>query len=250
VTVQASEPLLSTHVLDSVVRHTEERVRAIRTAKTRQNLDFAQARFAEAEQEMRAAEERLADFLDRNRNPESAMLSVERDRLERRVRFKRELYGQMQTQVAQAELELQRSEPVVTVIEAAAPPLQRSAPRRTLIVLLSLVGGVAVGVAVVFARTLFDSEPQDAEERAKLEEVRRVLRPVTRRYHALRARLPRLLSPSRTTAPDADAPDADAPDADAPDADAPDADAPDADAPDASTSARSSRAGSPQGSSS
>jgi uncharacterized protein involved in exopolysaccharide biosynthesis len=83
VTVQASEPLLSTHVLDSVVRHTEQRVRAIRTAKTRQNLDFAQARFTEAEQEMRAAEERLADFLDRNRNPESAMLSVERDRLER-----------------------------------------------------------------------------------------------------------------------------------------------------------------------
>jgi uncharacterized protein involved in exopolysaccharide biosynthesis len=192
--VEASDPVLAARLVDCLLDRLTERVRTIRTSKARQNLAFVRERFQEAERELRAAEERLAVFTDRNRNPELAQLRVEQDRLERRVRFKRDLYSEMQAQVTQAEIELQRSEPVVTVIEAPAPPLNRSAPRRKLIVMIAFLMGAALGVGLAFVRAFVETQEKYDEARAKMSEVRQALAPVLRRASALR-RHARRLSP-------------------------------------------------------
>jgi uncharacterized protein involved in exopolysaccharide biosynthesis len=134
-------------------------------------------RFDEVGQELRDAEEELATFVDRNSGIQSARLETERERLQRQVSFKSELYQQLQAQVTQARIELQRSEPVITIVEEPVPPMEPSAPQRALIVVLSLFLGVFLGVAMAFLAAFFFGQRGDQEEQEKLLEIRDRLTP-------------------------------------------------------------------------
>jgi hypothetical protein len=57
------------------------------------------------------------------------------------------------------------------------PPLERSAPSRTFIVLVSLIFGVTLGLGVVLVEALFTDVLEDRTERAKLEALQDALRP-------------------------------------------------------------------------
>jgi uncharacterized protein involved in exopolysaccharide biosynthesis len=178
VSVTAGEARLAAGLTESFLQHLTDRVSTIRTEKARRNLAFMEERFTEVGQELRTAEEELATFVDRNSGIQSARLETERERLQRQVSFKSELYQQLQAQVTQARIELQRSEPVITVVEEPVPPMERSAPKRTLIVVLSLILGGFLGVSAAFVSTFFDSTEDDAEGREKLEEIREKLVPM------------------------------------------------------------------------
>jgi uncharacterized protein involved in exopolysaccharide biosynthesis len=91
--------------------------------------------------------------------------------LQRQVSFKSELYQQLQAQVTQARIELQRSEPVITIVEEPVPPMNRSAPKRKLILLLSLILGGLFGLGGAFVKSFFENTGGDAVEQKKMEEI-------------------------------------------------------------------------------
>ncbi len=177
ISVTAGGPQLASDLAKSFLDHFATRVREIRTEKVRERLSFVEGRFEEAEQELEMAEESLAQFLERNQNPTTASLQFRRDRLRRQVSFKEQLYSELQSQLTQTRLDLQRRQPVVTVVEEPVPPTERSSPRRTFIVLLSLVIGSVFGVAGAFLRTFVDTANQDSEAHDKLEEIRSAVIP-------------------------------------------------------------------------
>ena len=177
VSVTAGEARLAAEILQSFLQHLTERVSAIRTEKARRNLAFMEERFTEVEQELRVAEEALATFADRNSGIQSARLETEQERLRRQVSFKSELYQQLQAQVTQARIELQRSEPVITVVEEPVPPIRRSSPQRSLIVVLSLLLGSFIGVGIAFLRALLVSQKEREEQQKKVTEIKELLIP-------------------------------------------------------------------------
>jgi uncharacterized protein involved in exopolysaccharide biosynthesis len=172
----ASGPRLAANLTNRFVRHLTDRVRELRTKKIQKRLNFVEQRFAQAEQELDQAENRLAQFLERNQNPTTARLQFQRDRLQRQVSFKEQLYSELQSRLTQTRLELQRRQPVVTVVEEAVPPIGRSSPKRTLIVLVSLVLGGMFGVVAAFLRAVFVDASREEDER-KLQEIKDALYP-------------------------------------------------------------------------
>jgi uncharacterized protein involved in exopolysaccharide biosynthesis len=172
ISVTAGGPQLAASLAESFLDHFATRVREVRTEKVRERLEFVEGRFKEAEQELETAEERLAQFLERNQNPTTATLRFRRDRLQRQVSFKEQLYSELQSQLTQTRLDLQRRQPVVTVVEEPVPPMNRSAPKRMLIVLLSLILGGFVGVGGTFVSAFFNNAEEDLEQKKKLREVR------------------------------------------------------------------------------
>lgn len=172
ISVTASGPVLASDLTKSFLDHFTTRVREIRTEKVGERLRFVERRFEEAEQELERAEDRLAQFLEQNQNPTTATLQFRRDRLQRQVSFKEQLYSELQSQFTQTRLDLQRRQPVVTVVEKPVPPVDRSAPRRTLIVVLCVFFGGFIGVAGAFLKSFFESTDRDAEEKKKVEAIR------------------------------------------------------------------------------
>jgi len=177
ISVTAGGPQLASDLAKSFLDHFATRVREIRTEKVRERLSFVEGRFEEAEQELEMAEESLAQFLERNQNPTTASLQFRRDRLRRQVSFKEQLYSELQSQLTQTRLDLQRRQPVVTVVEKPVPPMERSTPARTTIVLLCILLGGFAGIGFAFLRTFFKTQEDQPEERKKLEEVRQAFSP-------------------------------------------------------------------------
>jgi uncharacterized protein involved in exopolysaccharide biosynthesis len=175
ISVTAGGPVLASDLTKSFLDHFTTRVREIRTEKVRERLAFVEGRFEEAEQELETAEEQLAQFLERNQNPTTATLQFRQDRLRRQVTFKEQLYSELQSQLTQTRLDLQRRQPVVTVVEEPVPPMKRSSPQRTLVVLLNLILGGGIGIVGAFVRAFFNRVNE--EEKNKLEEVQESLLP-------------------------------------------------------------------------
>jgi len=200
--VTTASPELSAAVASSYLRHLEQRVRSIRTQKARKNLAFIEDRFSDVRGELREAEKQLAEFTDRNQNLNSARLRTERDRLQRQVQFKSDLFSEIQTQLTQAQIELQRVSPVVTVVQAPIPPLKPSAPSRGLIVVLSIMLGGLLGVGSAFLRSLYTVSPEDDADRSKVEELQEWTESfvILQRAQALWSRFT-----NRSTASDSDA---------------------------------------------
>ena len=172
ISVTTGGPQLAASFAKSFLGHFATRVREIRTEKVRERLAFVEGRYEEAEQKLEKAEERLAQFLERNQDPTAATLRFQRDRLQRQVSFKEQLYSELQSQLTQTRLDLQRRQPVVTVVERPVPPLQRSAPKRTLIVLISLLLGGFLSVGAVFFRWFLQGQAETSEEKEKFKEIR------------------------------------------------------------------------------
>lgn len=175
--VRMGDPVLASNMVESFIEALRRRVRVLRTKKKRQNLEFVKQRFAEAKKELQQAEQRLAQFIDRNQNISTAGLRTERDRLERQVRFKSELYSSLQAQVTQARIQVQKSEPVTTVVEEPVPPIEASGPHPVLIVVLSAFLGFFFGVAGVYVHHLLLNQSYSEERLEKIEEIKSILVP-------------------------------------------------------------------------
>lgn len=177
ISVTTPDPYLSAQMVTSYVHHLTQRVQEMHTRKTREDLEFIKEQFAQAQGELEEAETALANFLDQNRDPQTARLKTEMERFERQMRFKSELYMDLQTQRTQAEIDLQRSRPVITILEAPTPPLLRSAPKRKVIVVLSLIMGFGVGILLAFTAQFIAATRDDELEGPKLSQIWKALVP-------------------------------------------------------------------------
>ena len=178
ISITTPQPLLSAQLAQTFINHLTERVREIYTKKGREDLNFIQERFGEAQQQLEIAEKELAQFMDRNLNPQTAQLQTEMEHRQRQVSFKTQLYSDLQTQLTQAEIELQRSQPVITLLEAPVPPLERSAPKRKRIVIINIILGILIGTALAYVKKYIkglDESPED--QRKKIDEIREALIP-------------------------------------------------------------------------
>jgi uncharacterized protein involved in exopolysaccharide biosynthesis len=167
---------LSSELTKSFVEHLKMRVREIQTKKVRARVEFVEKRLREAEKELESAESRLAKFLERNQNPSAAPLRFQRNQLRRQVNFKEQLYSDLQSQLTQARLDLQRQQPVVTVVEQAVPPMQRSSPNRTIILLLSLFLGGVIGVTAAFLKSYVENTREGSNQGKKLKRIQEALK--------------------------------------------------------------------------
>ncbi len=103
---------------------------------------FAETRVAEARDSLRAAEARLEDFLQRNRDyRNSPQLVFEFDRLGRQVSMRQQIYTSLSQSYEGARIEEVRNTPVITLMEPADLPAKPD-PRLALLkgMLAGLVG--------------------------------------------------------------------------------------------------------------
>jgi uncharacterized protein involved in exopolysaccharide biosynthesis len=116
----------------------------IRRSRGGAEESFVGRRLAQAGDSLRAGEEALARFQIRNRTLTTPELALEQARLQRAVNHSQSIYLTLAQQYEQAKISARRDVPAITVIEQAKPPVKRSFPRRTLMVL----GGTVIAAGI------------------------------------------------------------------------------------------------------
>lgn len=123
-----------------------------RQSSARERRRFIEGRADSAGQQLRAAEEALQGFYERNRQWQSSpQLKFEEQELNRQVGVQQELYLTLRREYETARIEEVNDTPVLTFIDLPAVPGERSRPRRTItVIVVTLVAGLlAAALAIV-----------------------------------------------------------------------------------------------------
>lgn len=129
-----------------------------RSSQARQYADYLLRTVETAQMELDSAEDRLCRFQSANRNWNAStdpVLSMELARLERDVTVESATFTFLRKELEMARLDVQKDVPVVRVLDSPTLPVNKSSPRRTLILFLSGIILMCLVVSSVVAWEYF-----------------------------------------------------------------------------------------------
>jgi uncharacterized protein involved in exopolysaccharide biosynthesis len=140
-----------------------------RQSQSREQARFTRERVTEAQAELRQAEAAQLRFLQANREYHgSPLLEFEAGRLQRAVDLRQEVYVSLVKAHDEARIAEVRDTPVITTIDSAVAPAERSAPRPLLNAAVAFLAGGIVAFVLVFLleQRARGGRPAAAEHRA------------------------------------------------------------------------------------
>lgn len=172
--VLMQDPLVSAILADTVVSRLQDYITAYRTNKARKDLAYAEKLNQEAKDNYYAAQQRFADYLDRNQGLAFRSAQTIRDRLENEAALAFNLYNQTAQQVQKAQAKVQENTPVYAVVTPPTVPVKPASPRKALILIgFTFLAFAACAAWILFVQPFLQQhkEKQKAleSERPKLE---------------------------------------------------------------------------------
>jgi uncharacterized protein involved in exopolysaccharide biosynthesis len=167
--ILSEDPVVSAALANSVVQDINDFNLGQRQSRARSKQAFISHRLEAAELELRTAESSVRAFLEANRSWQaSPQLTFEKDRLEREVMIKQEVYLTLSREAESVGIEAVNDTPVITVVDVATPPATQSAPRPLRSSFVAFVGGVGLALVLVTVTTYLRSllNPADPEVQA------------------------------------------------------------------------------------
>jgi len=139
--------------------------------RTRQSQAAAERRFVGERltvvtAELHVAENRLADFLRSNREIGAPQLSIQRDRLQRDVELRQQLYASLSQSFEEARIREVRNTPVVATVEPPFAPVEPVRSGRVLRTILGFVLGTVLGVVVVLVSRFLQQRREEGDSDA------------------------------------------------------------------------------------
>ncbi len=125
-----------------------------RTEKARQDLHFYELRLNEARQRYQQAQLTVFRYNDQHQYAVVVMqaATMQKQRMDAELNIAQTGYTELSRQFEQAKLRVQERTPVFKVLEPAQVPPERVSPKRTIVVLLFMLGGIVLGVVYLVAR--------------------------------------------------------------------------------------------------
>lgn len=166
ISVMMQDPLISATLADTVVNRLQEYITDYRTNKARKDLEYAELLNKEAQDNYYKAQQKYADYLDRNNGLIIHSAMTTRERLQNEATLAFNLYNQTAQQVQIAKAKVQEQTPVYATVSPATVPIKPSAPRKVLI----LVGFVFLAFVACSAWILYGKPLVEEMKKKKNEE--------------------------------------------------------------------------------
>ncbi|WP_165358851.1 GNVR domain-containing protein [Spirosoma sordidisoli] len=154
ITARMPDASASATVAQLAMDYLQQYVVGYRTEKARQDLLFYHRQLADARQRYQTAQLRLFRHNDQHQRLFLQTATLERQRLTDELTLAQGLYTELARRYEQARLKVQERTPVFKVLEPPTVPLERVSPKRTLLVLLFGLGGLALGAGYVLIRAM------------------------------------------------------------------------------------------------
>lgn len=133
----------------------QEQVIAYKISNAQEQLKFTEERFEEKKKEFEEIQSRLANFRDRNQNIASAAVLNQQQRLEAEYNFAFSIFTELAKQLEQARIQVAKDTPVFSVIQPVTVPVEKSAPKRPLILVIFIILGGIMAIGYVFGVEFF-----------------------------------------------------------------------------------------------
>jgi uncharacterized protein involved in exopolysaccharide biosynthesis len=146
------DKLVAAQVAERAKELLQERIIAFKNQSARELLDFTTKQYQDNKTSYEALQDSIAIFKDQNLNISSSLYQNRLDRLERELNIASSVVEQLASQVEQAKLQVNKDTPVFTIIEPVTVPFERSAPKRSLIVVIWIFLGVVLSTGYILVK--------------------------------------------------------------------------------------------------
>jgi len=119
------------------------------TEKAQEDLQFIENQFVDAKHRFLRAQGKLASFRDENINVVTAKAQTEEQRLQAEYDLAFNVYNGLAQQYEQAKIKVQEKTPVFKVVNEARVPLEKSKPRKSLIMTVMVFIGIILSLGWV-----------------------------------------------------------------------------------------------------
>ena len=171
INIHISEPQLAAELNNVLIEELDARQREYNKSKTGETRKFIEERIIDTEKELQISEDALRDFATRNRHIEnSPLLLLEQQRLAREVTVLMGVFTTLKQQLETTKIEEVKDSDYVVVLDPPETPLQRSKPKKKLLVFWAGIIGIGLGVLIALLRDFFTNT--DNEKKDKLGEAR------------------------------------------------------------------------------
>ena len=146
------DPVAAAQLTYLVVGRLTDELVDYRIEKAKIKLVFIEERLREAKTSYNKKQTDLAKYVDRNKNLTSSLVQIERERLQNELDIAFEVYKGLASQLEQAKIKVKEETPVFKILEPVSVPVEKSRPRRMILILIASFIGFFGSIAYLYVR--------------------------------------------------------------------------------------------------
>ena len=133
----------------------QEKIIEFKVRSSKEMLDFSLKQYDEKKNSYEKLQDERAVFVDKNINISSSLFQNKLSRIESEVNISASIVQQLASQVEQAKLQVNKDTPVFTTIQPVTVPFERSAPKRSKMVLIYALSGLILSIGYILIKDPF-----------------------------------------------------------------------------------------------
>lgn len=151
ISVLDQDPLVCAIIADSLRAKLQNCITDYRTSKARVDFEYYQKLSVQAKEKYDKARDAYARFYDANRDVIMEFSIQEQERLENEMQMNYESYSQIQSQLINAEAQIQQATPAFTTLRSATVPVVKEGPKRgQLCILIFVIGFIVSSLWILY----------------------------------------------------------------------------------------------------
>lgn len=156
-TTTFSEDLLTAQIAKRSVELLQQTITSYKTKRALEQLEFFEKRYLEKKVDYLAASKRLANYKDENLFMATATGNSTETRLTNEYNLAFSVYSELAKQLENAKIKVKKVTPVFVTIKPITVPMKPYAPRKSIIVAVSVIFGCLLGCLLTFIRFYIQS---------------------------------------------------------------------------------------------
>lgn len=143
ISVELADRSVAAQLAQAATELLQNNIIAFKSQSARNNLDFINRQYQSKKQEFENIQDSIAIFKDQNLNITSTLYQNQLTRLESQFTVVSTVFQELAGQVEQAKIQVNKDTPIFTIIEPVSVPLERSKPKRTIMIIVwALLGTI------------------------------------------------------------------------------------------------------------
>ena len=151
------DPVAAAQMLSQAKKTLQETIIEFKTRKAKSQLEFIKKQYEEAEKNFKEKQLRLAAFQDSNRGLITAVPMTRQTQLQSEYNLASNIYIELAKQLENQKIKLQEDTPAFIDIEPVSIPLEKSKPKRGMIIAIWGFLGIVIGIGTIFGRDFIKS---------------------------------------------------------------------------------------------
>jgi uncharacterized protein involved in exopolysaccharide biosynthesis len=149
---EMEEPLVTAQLVQKALDLLQKYIVDYKTKQVRENLVFIQDQTNEKRLEFEEARKALFEYKDMYRNQVAERTDFRFQELSDNYDISSAVYQNLAQQLEQSRIAVKKETPAFSVIEPVKVPVEKAAPKRVMIIILSAIVGSIMGLLILFGR--------------------------------------------------------------------------------------------------